>query len=182
MSIRAGVVGPIPFQQVDAAPHAEAGAQGNHEGLQDFDCAIKKFHGDLLLKIKSLRPRYTPEISFFISCQPQRELIYWCILGPGVNKTPSQSRESGTTIYGSFTPNGPVLSPNLWCLLGETFLWRVGVHHIVHVRRFEFEPAVKKLSCRSRRSACNWGVGSGHTCWTEKAERPAAARYTCLRP
>ena len=25
------------------------------------------------------------------------------------------------------------------------FLWRVGVHHIVHVRRFEFEPAVKEL-------------------------------------
>ena len=57
----------------------------------------------------------------------------------------SQSRESGTTIYGPFTPNGSVLSPNQWCLLGETFLWKVGVHHIVHVRRFEFEPAVKEL-------------------------------------
>ena len=33
----------------------------------------------------------------------------------------------------------------LWHLLGETFLWRVGVHHIVHVRRFEFKPMVKKL-------------------------------------
>ena len=81
----------------------------------------------------------------FISCWPQRGLICRCILGPGVNKTPSQSRESGTTIYGPFTPNGPVLSPNLWCLLGETFLWRVCIHHIVHVRRFELEPAVKKL-------------------------------------
>ena len=58
---------------------------------------------------------------------------------------PSQNREGRTTIYGPFTPNGPVLSPNLWCLLGETFLWQVGVHHIVHVRRFELEPAVKKL-------------------------------------
>ena len=57
----------------------------------------------------------------------------------------SQSRESGTTIYGPFTPNGPVLSPNLWCLLGETFLWRVAIHHIVHIRRFEFKPMVKKL-------------------------------------
>ena len=95
MSIRAGVVATIPFQQVDAAPHVEASAQGNHEGLQDFDCTIEKFHGDLLLTIKSLRPvGYTPEISFFISCQPQRELIYWCILGPGVNKTPSQMNRS----------------------------------------------------------------------------------------
>ena len=25
------------------------------------------------------------------------------------------------------------------------FLWRVGVHHIVHVRRFEFEAAIKEL-------------------------------------
>ena len=61
-----GVVRAITFQQVDAAPHAEAGAQSNHEGLQDFDCAIEKFHGDLLLTIKSLWPvGYTPEISFF---------------------------------------------------------------------------------------------------------------------
>ena len=42
MSIRAGVVPTITFQQVDAAPHAEAGAQGNHEGLKDFDCTIEK--------------------------------------------------------------------------------------------------------------------------------------------
>ena len=60
---------------------------GRSEGLQDFDCAIEKFHGDLLLTIKSLRPRYTPEISFFISCQPQRGLICRCILEPGVNKS-----------------------------------------------------------------------------------------------
>ena len=65
MSIRAGVVATIPFQQVDAAPHVEASAQSNNEGLQDFDCAIEKFHGDLLLTIKSLRPRYTPEIVDF---------------------------------------------------------------------------------------------------------------------
>ena len=66
MSIRAGVVRTVTFQQVDAAPHAEASAQGNHEGLKDFDCAIEKFHGDLLLKIKGLRPvGYTPEIVDF---------------------------------------------------------------------------------------------------------------------
>ena len=65
MSIRAGVVRAITFQQVDAAPHAEASAQSNNEGLQNFDCAIEEFHGDLLLTIKSLRPRYTPEIVDF---------------------------------------------------------------------------------------------------------------------
>ena len=56
MSFRAGVVVAITFQQVDAAPHVEASAQGNNEGLKDFDCAIEKFYGDLLLKIKGLRP------------------------------------------------------------------------------------------------------------------------------
>ena len=66
MSIRAGVVATIPFQQVDAAPHAEASAQGNNEGLQDFDCGVKKFHGSFLLYKKSLRPvGYTPEIVDF---------------------------------------------------------------------------------------------------------------------
>ena len=68
MSIGAGVVATIPFQQVDAAPHAEASAQGNNEGLKDFDCGVKKFHGSFLLYKKSLRPvGYTPEISFFIA-------------------------------------------------------------------------------------------------------------------
>ena len=66
LALRAGVVRAITFQQVDAAPHAEAGAQSNHEGLQDFDCRVKKFHDDLLLIIKEhLRPRYTPEIVDF---------------------------------------------------------------------------------------------------------------------
>ena len=91
LAFRAGVVGAITFQQIDTAPHAEAGAQGNHEGLKDFDCAVEEFHGDLLLKIKSLRPvGYTPEIVIFISCQPQRKLICRCILGPGVNKKSSR--------------------------------------------------------------------------------------------
>ena len=87
MSIRAGVVVAVTFQQVDDTPDAETSAQSDNEGLKHFDRAIEEFHGDFLLKIKSLRPAgYTPEIVIFISCQPQRELIYWCILGPGVNK------------------------------------------------------------------------------------------------
>ena len=68
MSICAGVVGAITFQQVNTAPHAEASAQGNNEGLKDFDCGVKKFYGGFLLYKKNLRPvGYTPEISFFIA-------------------------------------------------------------------------------------------------------------------
>ena len=44
MSIRAGVVIPVPFQQVDAAPHAETGTEGDNEGLENGDCLIEKFH------------------------------------------------------------------------------------------------------------------------------------------
>ena len=54
MSIRAGVVRAITFQQVNAAPHAETGAEGHNEGLQDFDCAIEEFHGSFLLCEKEL--------------------------------------------------------------------------------------------------------------------------------
>jgi len=44
MSIRAGVVIAVTFQQVDDAPHAETGTQGNDEGLENGDCLIEKFH------------------------------------------------------------------------------------------------------------------------------------------
>src|SRR5699024_6614775 len=86
MSIRAGVVRAITFQQVDAAPHAEAGTQSNNEGLQDFDCRVKKFHGDLLLTIKSLRPRYTPEIVDFDKLPTAAGADLPVYPGPGVNK------------------------------------------------------------------------------------------------
>ena len=44
MSIRAGVVVAITFQQIDDAPHAETGTEGDNEGLENGDCLIEKFH------------------------------------------------------------------------------------------------------------------------------------------
>ena len=44
MSICAGVVGAVAFQQVDHAPHAEASAEGNHKGLQSGNGRSKKLH------------------------------------------------------------------------------------------------------------------------------------------
>ena len=44
MSIRAGVVVAVTFQQVDDTPHAETGTEGDNEGLENGDCLIKKFH------------------------------------------------------------------------------------------------------------------------------------------
>ena len=44
MSISPGVVVAITFQQIDDAPHAETGTEGDNEGLENGDCLIKKFH------------------------------------------------------------------------------------------------------------------------------------------
>jgi len=34
----------ISFQEVDGTPDTQASAQGDHEGLENFDCAIEKIH------------------------------------------------------------------------------------------------------------------------------------------
>ena len=39
-----GVVVAVTFQQVDDAPHAETGTEGDNEGLENGDCLIEKFH------------------------------------------------------------------------------------------------------------------------------------------
>ena len=44
MSIRAGVVVAITFQQVDDAPNAETSAEGDNEGLKNGDSLIEKCH------------------------------------------------------------------------------------------------------------------------------------------
>ena len=44
MSIGPRVIIAITFQQVDDAPDTEAGSQCDNEGLQNFDCAVEKFH------------------------------------------------------------------------------------------------------------------------------------------
>ena len=44
MSIRAGVVVAVTFQQVDDAPDAETSAEGDNEGLKNGDSLIEKCH------------------------------------------------------------------------------------------------------------------------------------------
>ena len=39
-----GFVVAVTFQQVDDAPHAETGTEGDNEGLENGDCLIEKFH------------------------------------------------------------------------------------------------------------------------------------------
>ena len=35
---------PVTFQEVNDAPHAETGTEGDNEGLENGDCLIEKFH------------------------------------------------------------------------------------------------------------------------------------------
>jgi len=44
MSICTRVVVAVTFQKVDCAPNGKARAEGNHEGLKDANCAVKKAH------------------------------------------------------------------------------------------------------------------------------------------
>ena len=44
MSIRAGVIVAVTFQQVDNAPDTETGTERDNEGLKNGDCLFKKCH------------------------------------------------------------------------------------------------------------------------------------------
>ena len=44
MSISAGIVVSVAFQQVDGSPDAEAGTEGDDEGLENADSRVEKFH------------------------------------------------------------------------------------------------------------------------------------------
>lgn len=44
MSISTGVVVSVAFQQVDGSPDAEAGTEGDDEGLENADSRVEKFH------------------------------------------------------------------------------------------------------------------------------------------
>ena len=49
MSITGRVVLPVTFQEVDAAPHAQAAAQGDHQSLQYVDSVSEKIHKSYFL-------------------------------------------------------------------------------------------------------------------------------------
>ena len=44
ISISAGVVVSVAFQQVNGSPDAETGTEGDDEGLENADSRVEKFH------------------------------------------------------------------------------------------------------------------------------------------
>ena len=61
MSIGGGVVLAVTFQKVDAAPHAQAAAQGDDQSLQNVDSVGKKAHIHIIYAamVKKLKPFQT---------------------------------------------------------------------------------------------------------------------------
>ena len=47
MSISAGIVVAVAFQQVDNAPDTQTSAQGDYQSFQYFDCGIEKCHSNV---------------------------------------------------------------------------------------------------------------------------------------
>ena len=70
MSIRAGIVIAITFQQVDHTPDAKASADGDHEGLENGNCRIEKSHRipPYIIKGRHIRP---PEAECYPSIPPE---------------------------------------------------------------------------------------------------------------
>ena len=56
MSIGAGVVVTVTFQQVDGTPHAETGTQSDNQSLKNFDSRVKEFHSRFSFINESCRP------------------------------------------------------------------------------------------------------------------------------
>ena len=44
MSIGSGVILSVTFEKIDRAPNAEASAQRDNKGLQNFNCTSEKLH------------------------------------------------------------------------------------------------------------------------------------------
>ena len=60
LTLAAGVIVAITFQQVDGTPNAEASTQCHNQSLQNIHCTIKEFHSNLLCFEKATL--HTPEI------------------------------------------------------------------------------------------------------------------------
>ena len=56
MSIAAGVVVTVTFQQVDGTPHAETDTQSDNQSLKNFDSRVKEFHSRFSFINESCRP------------------------------------------------------------------------------------------------------------------------------
>ena len=119
MSIGAGVVVTITFQQVDGTPHAETGTQSDNQSLQNVNCTVKEFHSKISFVLKKAT-LHTPEICLLLCRKLRRELIYWCTYGSNcvyceselAEQTGQQGHQSDTD-QGNATASHQLFHPQL---------------------------------------------------------------------
>ena len=54
MSIGAGIIVAISFQQIDSTPNAQTGTQSDNQSLKNFDSRVKEFHSRFSFIIQNL--------------------------------------------------------------------------------------------------------------------------------
>ena len=73
MSISPRIIISVTFQQVDHAPDAKTGSEGNDEGLQHIDCAIEEIHilcaGIVSLWFLRWKPQSRNELAAVCGCR-----------------------------------------------------------------------------------------------------------------
>ena len=73
MSISPRIIISVTFQQVDYAPDAKTGSEGNDEGLQHIDCAIEEIHilcaGIVSLWFLRWKPQSRNELAAVCGCR-----------------------------------------------------------------------------------------------------------------
>ena len=56
LTLGAGVIVAITFQQVDGTSNAETGTQSDNQSLKNFDSRVKEFHSRFSFILKNCRP------------------------------------------------------------------------------------------------------------------------------
>ena len=88
MSIAAGVIVTITFQQVDGTPNAETGTQSDNQSLKNFDSRVEEFHSLFSFIIKRFRSFVHTRNLVVLRCITAARLIFWCTFLTGIKIKP----------------------------------------------------------------------------------------------
>ena len=88
MSIGAGVVVAVTFQQVDGTPNAETSTQSDNQSLKNFDRRVEEFHSLFSFIIKRFRPFVHTRNLVVLRCITAARLIFRCTFLAGIKIKP----------------------------------------------------------------------------------------------
>ena len=104
MSICARIIISVALQQVDHAPNAKTGSEGNDEGLQHIDCAIEEIHilcaGIVSLWFLRWKPQSRNELAALCGCRFRLLLSNFRLCFPPTLRFACISCIVGVLLYG----------------------------------------------------------------------------------